>query len=398
MRSATAVIIGGGVTGLSTAYQLARKGFGTIIVLEKGAVGDGSSRRAAGIVTGLLWTDTGVLARQVSLRLFRELSEDLPGYRFQATGCLNLFDPVSWRERESLLPLYNRLDVPYEVLSAAEIHARWSELCPDAEITGLFDPLGGYSEPDEYVPALAQRVRELGVEIREGQQVTGFVLRNGVVAGVETTQGAVEGSVVICTTHSWTHLVVELLGWRVPVKSFVHQRYLSTPLAAPVEIPAVNANPQGGYIRPATGNRLLAGGETGWREEFRTPALDFRMDALAAPPSVKAELTANMTPLWPRLAQTRWESERVGLIAFSMDGEPILGPVAQLPGLYIGCAFHSGGFAYNPVAGLLLAEYVADGTTSLDVSAFSPDRFAGADVAEYLSSTVAQSHAVRRRH
>ena len=46
------------------------------------------------------------------------------------------------------------------------------------------------------------------------------------------------------------------------------------------------------------------------------------------------------------------EAEKVGLIAFALDGEPLLGPVAQLPGFYIGCAFHSGGFAYNPAAGL----------------------------------------------
>lgn len=53
----------------------------------------------------------------------------------------------------------------------------------------------------------------------------------------------------------------------------------------------------------------------------------------------------------PSLAETAWETEKVGLICFSIDGEPILVPVAQLPGLYLGCAFHSGGFAYNPVAG-----------------------------------------------
>jgi len=72
--------------------------------------------------------------------------------------------------------------------------------------------------------------------------------------------------------------------------------------------------------------------------------------------------------------------------------------VAQLPGLYLGCAFHSGGFAYNPAAGLLLAEFVADGRTQIDVSAFAPDRFAPAEVADYLASTVTQAAAVRRRH
>ncbi|MCC6454525.1 MAG: FAD-binding oxidoreductase [Caldilineaceae bacterium] len=398
MQSSTAVIIGGGVIGLSAAYHLAHMRFGKITLLDKGPVGDGSSSRAAGIITGLLWSETGVLARKRSLELFRELSDELPGYRFQDVGCLNLFDPVSWVERQQLLPLYDRLDAPYEILNAAEIHARWPELTPAEEIVGLLDPLGGYSEPDEYVPALAQRVRELGVEIVEGQQVQGFIEAQGRVVGVQSASSMWQADVVICTVHAWMLKLLGTLRWQVPVKSFVHQRYLTTPFSAPVHLPAVNANPQNGYIRPALGNRVLAGGETAWREEFPVPSLDFRMSALTAPGEVKEMLTREMTPLLPRLRQSRWESERVGLIAFSVDGEPVLGPVEAFPGLYVGCGFHSGGFAYNPVAGLLLAEYAAQGQTSIDVSAFSPQRFASADVKNYLASTVTQENAVRRRH
>lgn len=400
--SATTIIIGGGVIGLSTAYQLACKGFGKVILLEKGPVGDGSSSRAGGIITGLLWSETGVLARKISLALYRELSEDLPGYRFGDVGCLNLFDPPSWPERLRLLPLYDRLGAPYEILDAAEMHHRWPELTPAETDIGLFDPLGGYSEPEEYIPALAQRCRELGVEIREGQSVTGFVQRNGRVTGVTTAAGAIEGDAVVCTVHTWTQQLLTQLGWPAPFKAFVHQRYVSTPLSADisaaVKIPAINANPYNGYIRPARGHRLLAGGETAWREEFRTPSPEFHMAALAAPATVKDLLTTNLTPLVPRLGQTRWETEKVGLIAFALDGEPLLGPVAQLPGLYLGCAFHSGGFAYNPAAGLLLAQLVADGRTQIDIRAFSPDRFAVSEVADYLATTVAQEAAVRRRH
>src|SRR6185312_15654787 len=70
MKSRTVVIIGGGVIGLSTAYQLARRKYGRIVLVEKGALGDGSSSRAAGIGTGLLWSETGVKARKISMRLF----------------------------------------------------------------------------------------------------------------------------------------------------------------------------------------------------------------------------------------------------------------------------------------------------------------------------------------
>jgi glycine/D-amino acid oxidase-like deaminating enzyme len=398
MQSSTAIIIGGGVIGLSTAYHLARMRFGKIILLDKGPVGDGSSSRAAGIITGLLWSETGVLARKRSLELYRELSNDLSGYRFQDVGCLNLFDLAAWREREQLLPLYDQLGAPYEILSAAEIRTRWPELAPAEEIIGLFDPLGGYSEPDEYVPALAKRVRELGVEIVEQQQVQGFIEEQGRIVGVQSAERQWRGDVVICTVHAWMLKLLGALRWQLPVKNFVHQRYLTTPLSSPVQIPAVNANPQNGYIRPAYGNRVLAGGETAWREEFAVPSLDFHMSTLTAPAEVRALLTQEMTPLLPRLAQTTWENERVGLIAFSVDGDPVLGPLEAFPGLYVGCGFHSGGFAYNPVAGLLLAEYAARGQTSIDVSSFSPQRFAPSVTEEYLASMVTQANAVRRRH
>lgn len=398
MSSSNVLIIGGGVIGLSTAYHLARNHGVKVILLEKEQIGDGASRRAAGIITGLLWSDPGVLARKISLQRYRELSEELPGYRFQDVGCLNLFDPPSWPEREKLLPIYDRLAAPYEILSAAEIHRRWPELTPDAEIIGLFDPLGGYSEPDDYIPALAGQCRALGVEIHERTPVIGFVGHNGRVIGVKTTGGVIHADAVICTVHVWTNQILQSLGGQLPVKAFVHQRYVTTPLPAPVRIPAVNANPQGGYIRPAIGNRLLAGGETAWREEWRVPSPVFRMSELTAPESVKSELTTHMTPLWPRLVETSWASEKVGLIAFAVDGEPILGPVDQLPGLFLGCAFHSGGFAYNPAAGLLLAEMVALGRTQIDVSAFSPNRFLPEVTRAYLDSTVTQAHAVKRRH
>ena len=394
----TAIIIGAGVTGLSTAYHLARKGYGRIIVLDKGPVGDGSSRRAAGIITTLLWSETGVRARLKSLELYHELSRDLDGYQFQHVGCLNLFDPPSWPDRELLLPLYNRLGVPYEILDAAEMRQRWPDLHPHAEWSGLFDPQGGYSEPDEYLPALAARVRSLGVEIREGERVD-QVLRDGErVVGVRTGRGDLYADAVVSTVYAWTVRLLEPLGILVPVKAFVHQRYVTRPLPTAPHFPAVNANPLGGYIRPASGGRMLVGVETPDRLEHKVTSPDFHLSSLAAPEGLAEQAWRGFVDYAPALASTDWEEERVGLITFSMDGEPILGPVAGAPGLFVGTAFHSGGFAYNPVVGLLLAEYVADGRTSLDVSAFSPNRFDPDAGRAYLASTVPQSQSFKRRH
>lgn len=398
--TATALIIGGGVIGLSTAYHLAKKNFGKIILLEKNAVGDGSSSRAGGIITGLLWSKTGVEARKISLTLYRELSIELAsyGYQFQDVGCLNLFDRASWSEREKLLPLHDECEVPYEIIDAQEIHQRWSDLTPADDMIGLYDPLGGYSEPDQYVPALARRCHDLGVDIREHQPVSDFLLKSGKVCGVITPHGQIEADIIICAAHTWTQQLLNTQHHQLPIKSFVHQRYLTTPYPNAIKIPAVNANPHGGYVRPATGNRILVGGETEEREEFITPSLDFRMTGLQSPEGYQDQLHHNITPLLPCLRETQWESEKVGLLSFSIDGEPIIGSMPHLDGLLIGASFHSGGFAYNPVAGLLLAELAVDGQTQLDIGDFSPTRFDANTTSDYLKSRVAQKDAVSRRH
>ena len=187
------------------------------------------------------------------------MSDELDGYRFQDVGCLNLFDAESWPERERLLPLYDRLGVDYAVMDASEMQKQWPDLSLSGEPIGLFDPLGGYSEPDHYLPALAAKCLELGVRIKEGCMISDFIVESGRMGGVITENDRIEADAVVSTVHVWTLKVLESIGLQLPLKSFVHQRYVTAPLPSQIQIPAVNANPYGGYIRPAYGQRLLAG-------------------------------------------------------------------------------------------------------------------------------------------
>lgn len=394
----TVIIVGGGVIGLSTAYQLARRKAGRIILLDKGIIGCGSSSRAAGIGTHLIWTETGVLARKIGFQLFREFSDEWDDFTFHdEEGCLNVIAPDAWPARAELLPMYDRLGVPYEVLSAQDIRRRWPDLTPADDYLAIHDPLGGYSEPARYVPALEKRVRELGVEVLEGEQVVGFLQQGQCVSGVRTTSRSIESDAVVSAVHAWSLPLWQELAIRLPIKNFVHQRYLSRPLSHPYKAPPVNADPYCGYVRPADGNRILMGVETPEREEVR-PGPNFNMSELSTSPLVKESGRELLSQLAPILKQVEWESEYVGLISFSCDGEPVLGAVSQRPGLFVAASFHSGGYSYNAVAGLLTAELVCDGKTSIDIQAFSPNRFTSDETDCHLSETISQKSAVRRRH
>ncbi len=394
-----AVIVGAGVTGLSTAYHLKRMGYDRVTVLEKDHIGAGSSSRAGGISTGMLWSKTGILARKIALRFFREFSFEFSGYQFHNEhGCLGLFSPELWPAREALLPLYDEYDVAYQKLSPAEIRRRWPQLNPETDHIGLLDPLGGFSEPDEYLPALSRRVRELGATIREGVTVHEIVEQGGRVTGVRTSEGLIEADAVVVTNYAWIVPLLATVGLAIPAKTFVHQRYVSTPQPTPFVAPPVNADPYLGYVRPAAGNRVLLGAETPDRDDWKVGDPSFRLEEIADTPGILTDVVERFAGFVPGIDKLEWEVRKVGLIQFSMDAEPVIGRIGSRENLFVGACFHSGGFSYNPASGYFLAELVARGKTVLDISAFSPDRFGAAETVDYLASTVPQHSAARRRH
>ncbi len=399
MADRHAIIVGGGVTGLSTAYHLKRLGYGDVTIFEKDAIGAGSSSRAAGISTGLLWTKTGILARKTALRRFREMSRELDGYVFHNEhGCLGLFSPELWPGRAALLPLYDEWDVPYQVLSAAEIRRRWPMLNPPDDHLGVLDPLGGYSEPPEYLAALTAKLKQQGVRIVTGATVEGIETRNSRAVGVRTEGRVVQGDAVVVANYAWVLPLLKTVDIAIPAKTFLHRRYVSAPLAGPFVAPPVNADPYSGYVRPADGNRILVGAETPDLDDIKLTDFRSRYEQLEDDPALRDGMVARFADFVPALRGLEWETRKVGLLSFSMDGEPILGPFGGMDGLFVGVCFHSGGFSYNPASGYYLAEFVANGRTSIDLTAFSPDRFAADETAAYIASTVPQRNAARRRH
>ena len=140
------IIIGGGVIGMSTAFQLAEKGVKDITIIEKDNIGSGSSSQAAGIVTCLQWNETSVKARMKSLDLFEKFSQILDGYTFQQVGCLNLSDKKDYDLGSDLRDLHDELGAKYEIYIGDELTKKFSDLKAEDDEYGILDPRGGYSE------------------------------------------------------------------------------------------------------------------------------------------------------------------------------------------------------------------------------------------------------------
>ena len=397
-RPQSVVVIGAGVTGLSTAFHLVEKGVERVVVVDKGTVGGGSSLQAGGIITMLLGTETEVRARSISLDLFERFSHILDGYHFHQVGCLNLATQEAFAEAAPVRDMWHRLGGRFEVLRGREITERFPDLAAIETDIGVLDLRSGYSEPHRYVPALRAKLEDMGVEIRETEPVVGFDIDGGRVRGVVTDQGTIETDAAVSAVNAWTNHVLSLVGFRVPYKNFVHERFVTVPFPEPPRMPAVNDHILHGYVRPTEDNRLLLGTSVDGLGAYEMRGPDFDVSELDPHPDALPFLKEHLVRRAPMLEGAEWDYHTVGLISFAYDVKPVIGPVPGVDGLYVGAHFHSGGFAYNPVSGLLIAEHVVDGGTRIDSEMYSPARFGSVDTDAFLAAPIMHDDMGRVRH
>ena len=378
------VVVGAGVTGLSTAFHLAEKGVERVTVVDKGTVGGGSSLQAAGIITMLLGEEQLVRARSVSLDLFERFGKLLDGYDFHQIGCVNLVSEKTLSKTESIREMQRRAGGHFEILKGQELVERFPDLIAADSDCGVLDLRGGYSEPHKYVPALHRKLIEMGVEIRENEPVVGFDVKNGVLTGVITKETRLEADAAVCAVNAWANHVLSSVGYEIPMKNFIHERFVTKPFDKAPRIPVINDDVLDGYIRPTDDNRILVG--TGYHNpsQYEISGSDFEVSFLEPDPDALPFCKKQFVHRAPILEGAEWDYHTVGLISFAADCKPVIGPVPGVDRLYVGTNFHSGGFAYNPVSGLLLAEYVVDGVTSIGSDVYRPDRFDGMDNKEFL--------------
>ena len=397
-RPQSVVVIGAGVTGLSTAFHLVEKGVERVVVVDKGSVGGGSSLQAGGIITMLLGTETEVRARAISLDLFERFSRILDGYHFHQVGCLNLVTEDVFSEAAPVRDMWRRLGGRFEVLRGGEISERFPDLAAVETDIGVLDLRSGYSEPHRYVPALRAKLEDMGVEIRENETVVGFDIRSGRLRGVVTDRGTIETDAAVSSVNAWTNHVLSLVGFRVPYKNFVHERFVTKPFPEPPRLPAVNDHILNGYVRPTDDNRLLLGTSVDGLGAYEMRGADFDVSELEPHPDALPFLKEHLVRRAPMLEGAEWDYHTVGLISLAYDVKPVIGPVPGVDGLFVGAHFHSGGFAYNPASGLLIAEHVVDGETSIDSEMYSPARFGTVDTDAFLTAPIMHDDMGRVRH
>jgi sarcosine oxidase, subunit beta len=362
VESAEVVVIGGGAMGASTAWHLAELGITDVVLLERDSLGAGSTSKSAGGVRAQFADELNVRIALRSIAEFEQFEERVGAdIGFHQAGYLFLLDADDdVRLFRWALGLQEELGVPSREISVAEA----AELVPSLDTSGLlaatFCPLDGYVTPEAVVAGWAAGARERGVRVRTGEEVIRIDVLGNRIRGIDTRRGRISTNTVVCAAGVWSREVAELAGIRLPVEG--ERRWMHyTPEAGGLPAPLpLTVDFGSGFYFHSEGEGLVFGG--------REAALD--------------ELAAHAARRFPVLTELPVRSSWWGYYEMSPDHNAIVGEVSE-PGRFLYATGFSGhGFQQAPAVGEHLAELVAGFEPTLDLSAFSLDRFEQGTVRE----------------
>jgi sarcosine oxidase subunit beta len=365
------IIVGGGGHGLATAYYLAKvHGIKRVAVLEKGWIGSGNAGRNTTIIRSNYLLPGNVPFYELSMKLWEGLEREL-NYNVMVSqrGVLNIFHSDVQRDvfarRGNSMRVHG---VDAELLDREQVRALVPYLAfDDARFPiqgGLFQPRGGTARHDAVVWGYARAADQLGVDIIENCEVTGFITSSGKIVGVDTTRGSIRTDHVGLSVAGSSSRVAAFADLRLPIESHVLQAFVSEGIK-PLVNHVITFGVGHFYISQSDKGGLVFGGDidgyNSYAQRGNLPAVE--------------DVCEGGVALMPVIGRIRILRSWGGLVDMSMDGSPIIDRT-PFPGLYLNAGWCYGGFKATPAAGWCLAHLVATGQSHAAASAYRLDRFA----------------------
>jgi len=375
------VVVGAGIIGVATAFNLARLGVRRVVVLERDRVAAHASRLSAGLVRTHYGNAPEARLALAGLHWFENWGELVGGDPgFHRTGLLN---PVAREDHDKLrrnVAMLQSVGVDTTLVGPEEL----VELEPDIRVAedelAAYEPRSGYADPGATTIALAAAGRRLGVDIREGIIVTGITVEGDRVSGVETSAGPIGAPVVVLANGAWSVPLAAGVGVEIPIETVgVRLAFVRRPAGMRPGWgghAVVLDRAHGAYTR-AEGEDLSMIGLAGARVPLSGP------DAYAAeaPPSAEFETIAlgQVARRFPSFAGAPVVRSHSGPIDLTPDLCAIIEGV-QPDGLYLGVGMSGSGFKKGPAIGQCLAELIVEGEArTAPIHDFRLSRFAEGD-------------------
>ena len=359
---ADVIIVGGGVMGCSAAFHLARRRGPRVIVVEKGSLASGMTKRSGALIHTHYARAAEARLALASLRYFQNWKDIAGGScEFTPTGLAvvarETTDADALREN---VEMRRGIGVNTQVLSPAALR----ELQPAARVDDIalaaYEPEAGYADPVAATQAFAARAKELGAAFRTGTFVKNIRVDGSRVIGVETNIGQIDALAVVVAAGPWSDRLLKPLGVEIGIRPARAQvAFFDRPLELKAGHAAFIDLTTGAHFRPHTFG-LTMGGLNAPQE---TPTNPDHFDEAIAPEYV-SDLRQRIAARVPALGRARFVRGHAGVYDMSPDGRAVLGRAPGLAGLIIAAGFSGTGFALAPAAGACIAEMIADGAAS----------------------------------
>ncbi|CAM04800.1 sarcosine oxidase subunit beta [Saccharopolyspora erythraea NRRL 2338] len=385
-RAYDVVIVGSGGHGLATAYYLARNhGITDVAVLERGWLAGGNMARNTTIIRSNYLLDQSAALYEHALRLWEGLEAELDyDFLLSQRGVLNLAhteQEVRDSRRRVFANALNGIDAQW--VTPGEI----AELCPILDVSrdvrypvlgATWQPRAGIAKHDHVAWAFARRADQLGVDLVQNCEVTGFTTDGDRVTGVETSRGTIAAGRVGLAAAGRTSLLTDTLGLRLPLQSHPLQALVSE-LLEPVHPCVVMSNHVHVYCSQAHKGELVLGAGidsyNGYRQRGSVHVIEHQMAAALE--------------LFPVFARAHVVRTWAGTVDVTPDASPIIGP-APVENLFLNCGWGTGGFKATPGAGWVFAHTIATGAPHPINEPYGLERFAtGALIDEHGAAAVA---------
>ncbi|MFL5863267.1 MAG: glycine oxidase ThiO [Solirubrobacteraceae bacterium] len=380
--AADVVVVGAGAIGLSVAWRAAQRGL-SVLVLERGSAGRGTSHYAAGMLAPIAEVtpgeepllELGLRSARLYPRFVAELLEaagvDDVGY----TRCGTLLVARDADEAEALereLTLRRRFDLPVERLRASVARLREPSLAPALRLA-LAVPDDHAVDPRALLPALCAAVTAAGGEVRENVAVAGVELRRDRVQGVVLQDGSVLSSAhVVVAAGVWSPQLTGLPEPdRIPVRPVKGQIMRLHDPAGPGLLTRV-IRMGASYITPRGDGRYVLGATSEER------GFDTSVTAGAA-----FELLRDAAEVVPGVSELVLDEFAAGLRPGTPDNLPAIGP-GSADGLHWATGHRRGGILLAPVTAELIAGALAGESLPDHAVAFAPTRFSAAPIGSGL--------------
>ena len=371
---ARVVIIGGGVSGCSVAYHLAKLGWKDIVLLERKQLTCGTTWHAAGLIGQLRASQNMTRLAKYSADLYVKLEAETgiaTGMRQNGSITLALTE----HRREEILrqaTLARAFDIEVHEISPTEAKEMHPHLNVADAVAAVHLPSDGQCDPANIAMALAKGARQNGAKIIEGVRATKVTTSDGKVTGVDWAQGAETGHIatdlVVNCGGMWGRELAAQNGVTLPLHACEHFYIVTEPVAGLANLPVLRVPDECAYYKEDAGKMLLGAfepvakpwGMTGISEDFCFDQLPEDFDHFE--PILEAAVDR-----MPFLADAGIHTFFNGPESFTPDDRYYLGEAPEVSGYWIAAGYNSIGIVSSGGAGFALAQWMNDDEAPFDL-------------------------------